>query len=183
MELNRSAMLWLGILTLLGFGLGGVLIDYYWGENRIPVLIYGKFPIYKQLGVGLIYGFILAWLGWKLIETPWLKQQREFFTQLIQPIQLSSLEVLLISICAGVGEELFFRGALQQFLGIWITAILFVAIHGYLNPFSWRMSLYGIFMTLGIGGIGYLTEYAGLVSAISAHTVIDIYLLRRLTKG
>jgi len=65
-------------------------------------------------------------------------------------------------------------------MGIIITAILFVAIHGYLNPRNWRISIYGVFMTAGIVLLGYLAETMGLLVAIVAHTIIDIYLLNRM---
>jgi hypothetical protein len=44
---------------------------------------------------------------------------------------------LALSIGAGVGEEILFRGALQPVLGIWFTSILFAIVHvqyGFLTP-------------------------------------------------
>jgi hypothetical protein len=76
-----------------------------------------------------------------------------------------------------------FRGALQPLLGIPITSILFVAIHGYLNPRDWRLSIYGLFMTAGIAWLGYLTDSRGLLSAIVGHTIIDVYLLIYLQRA
>ena len=89
--------------------------------------------------------------------------------------------IIIVSICAGVGEEILFRGVLQSYFGIWITAVGFVAIHGYLNPLDWRISLYGSYMTLAIVVIGYLHQHYGLTSAMLAHTMIDIVLFIKLT--
>ena len=80
-----------------------------------------------------------------------------------------------------MGEELLFRGAIQYWLGIWLTAILFVAIHGYLNPKNWKLSIYGVFMTFAIVGIGYFFEYFGIITAMSAHFMIDVYLFSVIT--
>jgi membrane protease YdiL (CAAX protease family) len=102
------------------------------------------------------------------------------YVRLIQQFDLNTSDVIFISCCAGVGEEVLFRGAIQPFMGIIITAILFVAIHGYLNPRNWRISIYGVFMTAGIVLLGYLAETMGLLVAIVAHTIIDIYLLNRM---
>jgi membrane protease YdiL (CAAX protease family) len=82
-----------------------------------------------------------------------------------------------------VGEEILFRGAIQPFLGVAVTSVLFVAVHGYLNPKDWRLSVYGVFMTIGIAWLGYLAETQGLLSAIIGHTIIDVYLLIYLQRS
>ena len=181
-ELDRNTLLRLAIFTLVGFGAAGLILDTFWGGNRIHLLVWGRQNLAYQLLIGGIYGWVSAWLGWRLIKTKWLRPQRIFFTRLIRPLQLSSIDIVLISLCAGIGEEMLFRGALQYFFGVWPVAIIFVAIHGYLNPFSWRLSLYGLFMTVVIAGLGYMTESYGLVTAMAGHTLIDIYLLRVLSK-
>jgi hypothetical protein len=60
--------------------------------------------------------------------------------------------------------------------------VLFVAIHGYLNPKNWKLSIYGAYMCLVIGGIGYLCDYLGITAAIAAHFAIDVVLLYALVK-
>ena len=59
-------------------------------------------------------------------------------------MKITRTDALFISFCAGFGEEILFRTGMQHYLGILITSIFFVAIHGYLNPFNWRYSLYGL---------------------------------------
>lgn len=109
-----------------------------------------------------------------------LQNTRKFFSGLIGQLNLRFIDILFISFCAGAGEEILFRGAIQPYLGVWITAILFVALHGYINPFNWRISIYGILMCLIIAGIGYLNDHVGLTSAIAAHFMIDVYLFKML---
>jgi membrane protease YdiL (CAAX protease family) len=79
-----------------------------------------------------------------------------------------------------VGEELFFRGAVQWWLGIPFTAVVFVAIHGYLDPRDRRIMAYGTLMTLGMMLLGWMAERYGLVGPMLAHTLIDVILLERL---
>ncbi|MDN3668849.1 CPBP family intramembrane metalloprotease [Echinicola jeungdonensis] len=91
--------------------------------------------------------------------------------------------LLVIGILAGIGEEYLFRGILQPKLhhytgnahaGIWISAIIFSAIH---------LQFYGFFPRLFLGALfGYLYLYSGsLVYPMLAHilnnslTVIMIY--------
>ncbi|MGY6521671.1 MAG: CPBP family intramembrane glutamic endopeptidase [Mongoliitalea sp.] len=92
--------------------------------------------------------------------------------------------ILVIGILAGLGEEVFFRGVLQPKLsgyfnnvhaGVWVSAIIFSAIH---------IQFYGFLPRVFLGAIfGYLYVYSGsLVYPILAHilnntfTVIMLYL-------
>jgi membrane protease YdiL (CAAX protease family) len=105
------------------------------------------------------------------------------YAQLFGAFELNHSEMIYISICAGVGEEILFRGALQPLMGIILTSIFFVAIHGYLNPKNWRISIYGIFMTIAIIGVGYISIHIGLISAIFTHAMIDYYLILRMPRN
>ena len=70
--------------------------------------------------------------------------------------------ILVIGVLAGVGEELFFRGLIQPKMqgyfrsphwGIWVTAIVFSAIH---------VQFYGFLPRLFLGALfGYLYHYTG----------------------
>ena len=104
------------------------------------------------------------------------------YTDLIGPLMPTLALQVLVSVCAGVGEELLFRGALQYWLGVPLTAVVFVALHGYLNPLDWRVSVYGAYMTLAMIGLGVIAAHMGLVAPILAHTVIDIVLIGRLVR-
>ncbi|MEM7585354.1 MAG: CPBP family intramembrane glutamic endopeptidase [Acidobacteriota bacterium] len=76
---------------------------------------------------------------------------------------------LLISLTAGVVEEVFFRGFLQQRVGIAASTVLFVGGHaGYGQP----MMLFGL--TLLSLLYAYLTRWRGSVwAAIVAHFLFD----------
>jgi uncharacterized protein len=90
----------------------------------------------------------------------------------------------VIGVFAGIGEEMFFRGLIQPKIkyylgsahwGVWITAIIFSAIHVQFYGFLPRVFLGALF--------GYLYMYSGsLIYPILAHifnnslTVIMIYL-------
>lgn len=92
--------------------------------------------------------------------------------------------ILVIGVFAGIGEEMFFRGLIQPKMkqytksshwGIWLTAIIFSAIHVQFYGFLPRVFLGALF--------GYLYLYSGsLLYPILAHifnnalTVIVIYL-------
>lgn len=180
--MNRRTFFLLGLLTLIGFSsLGGLVIEQF-QDVRFFSLFQKATPWYQQIGIGLLYGTITALIGWYIVNMTFLSNTRTFFARLIQGLNLSVPDILFISFCAGAGEEILFRGAIQPYLGIWITAILFVAIHGYLNPKNWRISVYGVYMCIVIAGMGYLSDYLGITTAIAAHFAIDVVLLYALIK-
>ncbi len=170
----------MAIATLVFFGGTGAIFAPIVRETDFIGLLSGKEALWLQVVIGLAFGYITAKAGWQIVCLPLLTNTRAFFTDLIKPLQLNLTEVLIISICAGLGEELFFRGLVQPLLGIWATSILFVLLHGYINPFNLPITVYGIYMVLVIGVMGQLTEYYGISTAIIAHIVIDFILLRYL---
>jgi uncharacterized protein len=173
----------LGLGTLLIFGVTGYIIIVHFQEvNFIDILKSGRsLPV--QLIIGIIYGLLSAFIALYIINKEFFNKEKQFYQEKISQLNLNNSGIVFISICAGIGEEIFFRAALQPFLGIWITSIFFVAVHGYLNPLNWVISLYGIFMTFVIAGFGYLMESFGLITVITAHAIFDLVLLKTLTNS
>lgn len=171
----------LALGTLLGFGGLGIGLVPYVRDIKIIEFLAGVERIWIQVLVGVILGVVTAKASWQIVELPIMANTKSFFGSLIRPMKLTSSQIIFISICAGVGEELFFRGAVQPLLGIWVTSILFVLLHGYLNPFNLPLTYYGIYMVLVIGVLGLMTEHLGILSAMIAHTLIDVILLRELS--
>jgi membrane protease YdiL (CAAX protease family) len=80
---------------------------------------------------------------------------------------------VLVAVCAGVGEELFFRGFLQRYLGPWWQGVLFGLAHatgGYLPQ---------VVFALGMGLVfGQLVKRGwSLWALITAHFLYDFTLL------
>ena len=182
-QMNRSTLWKLGWLTLIGFSVLGLLIIYFFQDTTLEEAFTQGWAWYYQVPVGLAYGALTAWLAWQLIESKIMTPVKSYYGEIMMNFELRWTDILFISFCAGAGEEILFRGAIQPFLGIWITSVVFVAIHGYLNPFNWRVSIYGLVMTVVIIGIGYLFEETGIYTAISAHFAIDAVLLSYLVKA
>ncbi len=179
MEINRRSFFLIGLITLFGLGgLGLTLIHIFIPGGVAAVLKFGD-PFLYQLFRGAFFGLIAALNLLWLINTRILDEARLFFTKLIHESGLQLPDLLFLSLAAGIGEELLFRGAIQPFLGIWPTAVLFVALHGYLNPMNPKMSVYGVLMVVVSAGLGYLFEYVGIYAAMTAHFVIDAILFIR----
>ncbi|TVR40529.1 MAG: CPBP family intramembrane metalloprotease [Cryomorphaceae bacterium] len=178
----RNNILHLATLTLLGFPLIGWIILLVAGGPDFYSLFAITSPLWQQLGIGLLTGTAAGFMAWRMIQSAWMTPLREKYAGFIGKFRLKPWQVVYISLCAGIGEEILFRGVIQPYLGIWITAVLFVAIHGYLNPMDKRVFVYGLYMTLVIGLIGYQTEWFGLYTAMAAHTAIDVVLLGKMSK-
>ncbi len=181
-RLSKKYIYGLGIITLFGFGLIGTLIIVYFHKGSLAGSFSHGLHWLIQLLVGLAYGSVAAYLAWHVIHMAFMDPVRNFFATFFKGLSLNIPEVLFLSFCAGVGEEILFRAAIQPYLGIWVTSIIFIAMHGYLNPMNWRISVYGGFMVLLSSGLGYLFDHVGLVSAMSAHFIFDVILLAGLLK-
>ena len=163
-------------------GIGIILIELFQDSSTMSLFETGM-VWYYQLLIGLIYGLVAALLGWRLINIQLMHDVKSFYALIIQQLKLNWLDIIFISFCAAVGEELLFRGAIQYWLGIYITSIIFVGIHGYLNPKDWKISIYGGYLTLVMIGISYGFEELGMISAMTAHFAIDVYLLSVISIG
>lgn len=170
-------MLHLAGFTMVGMPLIAYVIDVFSDDLNLRARIFGGEEWYIQIGVGIAAGLVSAIIASVISSMNFLQKSASKYTELIMSMNLNRNEIIFISICAGFGEEILFRGAIQPFWGIYITAVFFVAIHGYLSLRDWRISIYGIVMTVIIIGLGYITEIFGLWSAIIAHAIIDLYLL------
>jgi hypothetical protein len=181
--ISKKSIMLLALGTLIIFGGLGLAFIPFVRETDSFIYLSGIKPLWLQLLAGLTLGIVTAKAGWQIVLMPRLRKTKIFFTSIIKPLDLTILEIILISACAGIGEELFFRGVVQPLLGVWATSVLFVLLHGYLNPFNLPLTLYGLYMVLVIGVIGLFAEYLGILSSIIAHSVIDFILLTELSKA
>ena len=108
---------------------------------------------------------------------------REVIVPLVR--SCSTLEFLLISVLAGVGEELLFRGVMQAQLARWwspaaglaLASIAFGLAHAISTAYAVLAGLFGVYL-------GAVWLWSGnLLVAITAHAVYDfltlVYLVRR----
>ena len=96
----------------------------------------------------------------------------------LRSIDLSGARPWLIGFCAGIGEELLFRAALQPLLGLWLGAVIFAAAHARTaavgSTSSWKRGAY--LLHVGIAGVflGLVFEHLGLIAAILVHATVDV---------
>jgi membrane protease YdiL (CAAX protease family) len=170
----------MGLLTLL-VPLVIVAILYYFNATTfmIPVVI-GKVNVWIQVGAGVAGGFLLSGITWLMGKWKYLDDVNFDFTLRLGIFNFSLQEILFLSFCAGVGEEIVFRGMIQPWLGILTTSFMFIALHGYMSYSSWPKVIFGLIL-FAVGTIlGILGEYLGLLAAIVAHIIYDVIAFQRI---
>lgn len=128
--------------------------------------------------IGLQLGIFYALFALAVGQHPIFEDVSKHQTRILNALKLRWSDILFISLCAGIGEELLFRAGIQFWLGPWWTSILFVAVHGYFHPLSWRKSLYGLLVLPFIFILAFAYERYGLWFCIAAHFSYDLLLFR-----
>lgn len=178
----RKRLLLAALGTLILFPLAGWGILAIFRDHSLALMFRSPVSIWIQIPTGIALGFALGYGAKYVVSRPFLGGVEKKYSRIIAGLNLKHWHIIFISLCAGFGEELLFRGAIQPLIGLWITAIVFVAIHGYLDPRDWKMTVYGVYMTIAIAALGYYTNYIGIIGASLAHAGIDYVLFRHLIK-
>jgi len=180
----KTRIILMGLLTLVGFPLLALLGFYVFDDGLQSFLNILKtrssYP--TEILSGLLFGSTAGLSAWTVVQSRFMKNVKNQYAPIVADLDLNIGIIVFLSFCAGVGEEYFFRGFVQPYWGIWITALFFVGIHGYLNPKNWRLTIYGVLMTVLIAFAGWMSSYFGLVSAMIYHCMIDVVLFYNLSK-
>lgn len=173
----KKSRLWLmGGITLVVFPIPTFLILYYLEDiSPLEVLDYANLYL-DPIALGIVVGMLYAVFALAVMQSSVFDPLPNRVETLVKNMNLSIWDCIFLSICAGVGEELLFRSGVQYYLGPWVTSVLFVAIHGYLNPLNWRVSLYGLIVLPFILIISFALYEFGLWFCIGAHFSYDLVL-------
>ena len=171
-----TSLWFLGISTLLLFPLRAWLVIFLSGGD-----FFSLFQIqWRQLisvpafiSAGIIFGLFVIYLT----DLPYFDKSLSKYRNLLSDLKITRFQAFFLSFAAGFGEEVFFRGAIQPWLGIWITAFLFVAIHGYFSFKNWPVNIFAFGLTLFIALIGWSAIQFSIWHAIAAHFSYDLVLL------
>lgn len=128
-------------------------------------------------GIGIEYGFAFGIFMYAI--TNFDDGRKSFSKQLdlIQSLNLSITDILFLSFCAGFGEEILFRMALQQWVHPVLASFIFVAIHGYILPKDWSTTKFGLLVFIFICGLSFaVSSDQGLWFCIFAHASYDFVL-------
>lgn len=169
--------LWLlGIGTLILFPAAAWLVCLLTDQNFMAMFAFEIQDLYTVptfLSAGIFFGLAIIWLT----ELEFFEDALSRYRDMLQGLQINRFQAFFLSACAGIGEEIFFRGTIQPLIGIWITAVLFVAIHGYFSFTSWKVNFFAVALTLFIALLGWSAIEYSLWHAIAGHFSYDLVLL------
>jgi membrane protease YdiL (CAAX protease family) len=85
---------------------------------------------------------------------------------------LSAAGIVAVAAFSALGEELWFRGILEPWLGLWVQAAVFGIVHAQLRgPSRWAWISWATVMGLAFGATFQLT--GSLAGPIAAHALIN----------
>lgn len=174
--MSKRSIYILGFITLLVFPLPAYFYWFWQDGVSLKDFIRWEEILKPETAFGMIFGVIYAFFALLFMGAPVFEEMPNRVENLVKSMRLTIFDALFLSICAGVGEELLFRAGIQPLLGVWTTSIFFVAIHGYLNPRNWRMSLYGLLVLPFIVLISFGYTTFGQWFSIGAHFSYDLVL-------
>lgn len=129
------------------------------------------------LGVGFGLAVVAVF---RVFEHRWAwlpKLHREFRSILGRP---SGAELLLLASASAIGEEIFFRGAMLDAWGLWVSSLVFALIHVPPRRELWPWTVSAGLLGLCLGGLTMLTGNLG--AAVAAHFVINLINLLYITR-
>jgi len=177
------AVVFEGGLGLLAVGLGHIL---------------GKPPLetYQATAAAVFWGAAaslpLVFLLWLMVRWPFwpFRDLLRVIDQLVAPIfrHSSVLEMAVIALIAGVGEEMLFRGVIQGSLadwigaptGVWIAMVLASLLFGLAHSLTVSYFLVATLMGMYLGWLWI--DSGNLLVPIAAHALYDFLALVYLAK-
>jgi hypothetical protein len=160
------------VVAALIWGLLRGLVPAWWSlELGVGI------PIAIGAGVGL--GLVGVALSHQLDEhVPGIKKLGDRFSAILAGA--TTRDALVLAGLSAVGEELLFRGCIQQELGLWPATILFAVVHtGPERVYLWWTASAFVF---GIGLALLFEHQGGLLAPIAMHFTINAINIRSLGK-
>lgn len=155
-----------------------LLLTFLFGPEPLLTVAASGASVDRQVGWGILIGLAVAVPSWVLIRNiTALAAFRDQMVTLAQRMDLRGFNPLWFGLCAGVGEEALFRGALQPPLGIWWTSLLFTLAHyrtGSFRSMNWTKCGYAASVFLASVLMGHVLIELGLIAAAVAHAAVDV---------
>jgi uncharacterized protein len=178
------------ILLFAFLGEGGLmlagLVWILWRDLPLTWSAAPRVPLATATAIGLLTAAGLAAIQFVLLrlvpERGPVRALRRLYRELLFPLFRAStpIEIIAISILAGVGEEVLFRGAMQPEWGLIVTSLVFGLFH-----IGGRLTVaLGIWAACTGALLGWLAiATGGLLAPIVAHMAYDALALSYLRWG
>lgn len=161
----------------------GALIIHFGQERTILEAFTDGAPVWIQIATGTGFGLLFGVMGVQLMKDPTLNEALSEYEiiKTLNELKLGRGQQISISAVAGITEEFLFRAAIQPVIGIWLTSLIFVGVHGYIKVTTIPRFLFTLFTFLLSMMLGYLYISFGLYSAMLAHFIYDAIVLWKHT--
>jgi membrane protease YdiL (CAAX protease family) len=184
---NRDLMA-MAVLAEGGLGILAVGVGWFLGMNPLELvtgdwwaLAWGCLAALPMLAALALTEYLSFWP---------FRDINDVVDQLLRPLfaKTSVAKLAVISALAGIGEELMFRGLIQEGLarwigepmGVWIALGVASILFGLLHPMNLAYVLLAAVMGLCLGGLWIVT--GNLLVPIVSHAVYDFLALLWLVK-
>lgn len=173
------------LIVALAFG-----INVAFGSRSLAATLRDGAPAATQVFWGVAIGLIFSIpVVTAIIRMPAFLQLRDHSIARSRRIDLRGLNPVWISLFAGIGEELLFRGAVQPLWGLWLTSVIFALVH--IQPSQYRSITRGTIWYAGFVFLvslllGSIYTHWGLVAAMAFHTtgdLVGLFTLRQVSKA
>lgn len=137
-----------------------------------PISLWGSSPqslaIYSFLGLSI--ALIIVALSRFLERFAIGRDLNRYFSQILGPINF--IQAFTLALLSSIGEEVFFRYAMQPTFGLWATSLIFALLH---LPNQRRLLIWTL-MAFFLGLImGALTLYSqSILPAIIMHFIVNL---------
>jgi membrane protease YdiL (CAAX protease family) len=169
-----SAVLTYSVITLAG------LVLMRWQDIDAGLAIFGASDsdFLLHTGVGVACGLAVVALSRALSAWGPMSRLEDLLRETLGPLDTPTIAVLAVT--SGIGEEVLFRGAMQPFLGFWLTALVFGLLHGGTMRRFRGWVVFAILAGLLFGALAILT--GDLLAPILCHFTVNYFNLHYLVR-
>jgi membrane protease YdiL (CAAX protease family) len=177
-------IVWIGVAFEGGLALIALVLGWLLGQPPLQKILWnGRDAIWGLAAcLPMLTGFILC-VRWPVGPLARIKQiSEEFIREWFAPCTL--FELGMISLVAGIGEEMLFRGVIQDAVSAWINPLVGVTLasllFGLMHPIT---SVYILLAALMGAFLGWIYIATGnLLPVIICHGLYDFLALAYLTR-
>ncbi len=161
--LLRAAYVFYGVTAM-----GAYAYAFFFGDTT--TLLGEATATGRDLGTGIALGLGIVLFCHGLYRiSPYLRRASDALGALLGPI--APAQGILLGVVSGFSEELLFRGALWEHLGLWGSSLLFGLLH--FIPVR-ALAFYPIFAFLAGVGMGVLRERTGSIwPPVATHVTVN----------
>jgi membrane protease YdiL (CAAX protease family) len=144
----------------------------------------GAWALGPQILLGLVAAVVLfAVLAGVVSLFPWMMDEvGGLVREVMRQARPTMGDCAVISVAAGVGEELLFRAVLLPLLGPWGSSALFGLVHGFNAP-TWLGRLLYVAGAFAVGLLlAWMFLTVGLWAAVVCHAAYDFIALEALRR-